>query len=90
MSKKTKEEIKKQIKALKSVRPNIVPRSAFGDNNIARLDAQVKVLEENMDEDEIWDKWSDMDIAQCAIDALQWMEGDSEIDDLAEDWPLKK
>jgi len=86
---KTKEEIKKQIEALKAVRPKIVPKSAFGDDNLARLDAQVAVLEGLMDDDDIWDRWDDEDIISISLDARQWLDGNSKIEDLAEDWPLK-
>ena len=54
---KTKEEIKKQIEALKAVRPKVVPSSAFGTDNLAQIDAQIVVLEENLDISEIHDRY---------------------------------
>lgn len=92
MTRKTKEETEQQIIKLKELRPKVRPYSAFGDDNLAKLDAQVKVLEEDMDSDEIWDEWpqeeSDMGIRMAAEEAANWLVGKSEADDLAEDWPL--
>jgi len=86
---KTKKEIEKQIEALKTVRPKIVPKSTFGEDNLERLDAQVAVLEKLMDDEDIWDRWDDEDIISHALDARRWLEGYGDIEDLAEDWPLK-
>ena len=91
---KTQKEIDEQIKRLKDVRPKVVPFSAFGTDNLECLDAMVRVLEQNMDEDAIWDRWDreeeDMDIRSNADEALRWLEGESEEDDLAEGFPLIK
>lgn len=92
MKQRTQEEIKQQIAKLKEIRPKVRPYTAFGDSNLVKLDAQVKVLEENMDSDDIWDEWpeeeADMDIRMTAEEAANWLVGESEHDDLAEDWPL--
>lgn len=94
MASKTQEEIDKQVKKLKAIRPKIKPYSFFGDSNLDKLDAQVKVLEEDMDSDEVWDEWpeeeSDMEIRMSADDAVSWRDGESEVNDLAEDWPLEE
>jgi hypothetical protein len=93
---KTQEEIQKEIEALKAVRPNIVPISLFGDDNLAALDAQIQVLEEGMDIDDIWDEWWDDEedtyVREAAEEAVNWMEWwrDPDDGDLAESWPLKK
>lgn len=91
---KTKEEVKKEIEALKAVRPKIVPRSIFGDDNLAMLDAQVNVLEDDMDDDDIYDRYDHADVSEHvlegAIDARRWINGESECDSLAEDMPLKE
>lgn len=94
MASKTQAEIDKQIEALKAIRPKVKPYSAFGDNNLDKLDAQLKVLEEDMDSDEVWDEWpeeeADSEVRMSADDAVSWRDGESDIDDLAEDWPLIK
>jgi hypothetical protein len=90
---KTKEEIKKQIEALKAVRPKVVPSSVFGTDNLAQIDAQIVVLEENLDISEIHDRYDRSGISEETLDAAvcadEWRDGNSDIDDLAEDWPLK-
>jgi len=94
MKKRTKEEIEQQIAKLKELRPRVRPCSAFGDDNLAKLDAQVKVLEENMDSDDIFNEWpqeeGDMMIRMAADEACNWLVGESEYEDLAdeEEWPL--
>jgi hypothetical protein len=66
----------------------------FGTDNLACLDAQVRVLENDMDRDDIWDHWDrdeeDMDVRSNADAALDWMEGESEEEDLATGFPLTK
>ena len=91
---KTQKEIEKQITALKEIRPKVRPYSVFGDSNLDKLDAQIKVLEEDMDSDEVYDEWpgeeKDMETRMAADDAIAWRDGESEIEDLAADWPLLK
>lgn len=89
---KTQEEIDEQIAALKEIRPKVKPYSFFGDDNLAKLDAQIKVLEEDMDPDEVWDEWpeeeKDMEIRMAADETVAWRDGESDVDNLADDWPL--
>ena len=89
---RTQEEIEKQIEALKEVRPKIRPTTAFGDDNLAALDAQLNVLEDCLDEDDIWDRWpkdeEDIHTREAALEAYRWTINESEADDLAKDQPL--
>lgn len=94
---KTQEEIKKEIKALKIVRPKVKPYSIFGDDNLAQLDAEINVLENYLDEDEINDKYdhagASEEILNAAFHARDWIDGEVDPDgneSLAEDWPLKE
>jgi len=90
---KTKEEIKNQIEALKAIRPKIVPKSVFGADNLAQIDAQIVVLEENLDISDIYDRYDlsgiEGETIEAAVEADEWRDGNSDIEDLAEDWPLK-
>ena len=90
---KTQKEIDAQIKALKEIRPKVKPYSFFGDDNLAKLDAQVQVLEEDLDEYDVYEEWpedeEEFDIRACANLAVEWRDGESETEDLADDWPLK-
>lgn len=93
---KTQEQIDEQIRLLKEARPKVVPYSMFGNDNLAMLDAQVRVLEKDMDEDDIWDRWDrdeeDMDIRSNAEEALNWRDetGDALNENLVDDFPMQK
>ena len=89
---KTQKEIDAQIAALNEVRPRVKPYSFFGDDNLAKLDAQVRVLEEDLDEDDVGEEWpedDEMDIRTAADDAVTWRDGESDIENLADDWPIE-
>lgn len=94
MESKTQKEVDEQVKRLQAIRPKIKPYSYFGDSNLDKLDAQIKVLEEDMNSDKVWDEWpreeADMEIRMSADEAVNWRDGVSEEDDLAKDWPLIK
>jgi hypothetical protein len=89
---KTPEEIKQEITALKTIRPKVRPRSIFGTDNLAQLDAQINVLENDLDNSDIYEEYDhsgiDEDVLSAAIDARQWMDGEGEEDDLASGYPL--
>ncbi len=93
---KTKEQITKEIEALKTVRPKVRPTSMFGDDNLGSVDAQIQVLDEYLDEDEIAELFDHADsskyILEAAQAARQWMndEEDPDCEGLACDWPLKE
>lgn len=78
-TKPTPKHIEAAIKDLKDIRPLIRPVSFFGDNNLAALDAQVKVLEKGLSEDRIYDNWPDDDETHhrsAALDARTWLDGE--------------
>ena len=93
---KTKEQIQKEIEALKAVRPNVCPTSVFGDDNLGSVDAQIDVLEGDMYDDDIYDTYDRISsseyILEAAICARQWMddEEDDDCEGLACEWPLKE
>jgi hypothetical protein len=81
--KPTQEEISAEIARLKEMKPKVRRKTAFGDDNWEKIDAQIKVLEEGMDEDAIYDEWSDPDdpeknieIIHDACEAREWLEGE--------------
>ena len=91
---KTQEEIKKEIEALKAVRPKVRPFSIFGDDNLANLDAQVDVLEHDLDSDDIYERYDHAAASEYVLEgalyARDWMDGERDEDSLAEDYPLKE
>lgn len=86
---KTNEEIQKEIKALRDVRPSVRHHSAFGDDNLVALDAQIEVLEEDLDNSDIYDRFEDVEhTLMAALDARMWLDGElDDVDSLAEDIP---
>jgi len=77
------EKVASEIEKLKEMAPKIRQTDAFGGDNRAKIDAQIQVLEEEMDEDDIYDEWNDdedpdstYDIVSCARDAMEWRDGD--------------
>lgn len=91
---KTQKEINVEIEALKTVRPKVQSCSMFGDDNLAAVDAQIGVLENGWDDDDIYDRHDHADssehVLDAALEARQWVDGTSESDSLATDWPLKE
>ena len=64
----------------------------FGDDNRGAIRAQIRVLREGMDEDEIHDEWDEDDehyIFDSAVGAAQWMDGEDYMKP-SEDWPTQK
>lgn len=93
---KIKEQITKEIEALKTVRPNVRSRSVFGDDNLGSVDAQIMVLENDWDNNEIYSRFdrtsSSEYILEAALAARQWIDDkeDEDCDGLACEWPLKE
>lgn len=88
----TEEQIQETIRQLKEIKPKIKRYSFFGDDNRATMQAQIEVLEERLDDDDIYERWSEDDqgdIRASAQSALQWMENGETEDgetDLVEGW----
>jgi len=93
---KSKEQIQTEIEALKTVRPNVRPRSAFGDDNLGSVDAQIEVLLHDLDNADIYERYDHCDsseyILESALAARQWIndEEDPDCEGLACEWPLKE
>lgn len=87
---KTKEEIQKEVGKLKELLPNIRATSAFGTDNKAQLAAQIGVLEGNLSNNDICDRYDhsgiDEETHSAALEARQWLDGEYEEDTLSEDW----
>lgn len=91
---KSNEEIQVAIAKLKAIRPKVLPRTVFDDDNLEALDAQIQVLEELMDVDDIWDEWWEEEkeeyVRNAALEADAWINDEEEAPAvLADSWPLK-
>ncbi len=93
---KTKEQITKEIEALKTVRPKVRPMSMFGDDNLGGVDVQVEVLVTGMDDEYIYDRYDRTSFSEYILDAAlqarRWIddEEDDDCEGLACGWPLKE
>lgn len=88
--KKSAAQVKKMVKNLKKLRPSVVPRSMFGDDNLAALDAAVWALEESASEEDVYSRYSNdgCEIADSAIGAINWRDGDDE-EPPDQGWPTR-
>lgn len=78
MGKPSDNELRQEIEKLRGQVKTVRARSAFGDDNRAAVEAQIKVLENEYDDDDIEDFIGD-DQQEAARDALAWLEGDEDM-----------
>lgn len=87
----TPDQIENELNKLREYQPKVKQFTAFGDNNREAVLAQIRVLEERMDEDGVYETletegYSDYAI-DSAIEAVQWLNGTScEDTSPAESW----
>jgi len=87
MARPTREQIQAEIEQLTAMRPKVRHYTAFGDDNRAAISAQIAVLEKLLGDDAIYDRYEDDDsILMQALEARQWLDGDSEYATLSEGW----
>ncbi len=89
---KTEEEIKAAVKGMKAIRSEVRPFSMFGDNNLASFDIVLDVIENQMDQEDVTDKYdcagtSEEDLG-LAYTAAEWLDGTDDDFDPIENWPL--
>lgn len=78
-------EIKAEIEALRAVLPRVPPSGMMGNNKDA-IEAQIAVLLEGLDNDDVYDRFEDKEdpegdglyVLSNALDALQWRMGDND------------
>lgn len=69
------------LKALRENRDVCVPVSMFGDDNIAKIDAMIRVIEEDRTENWCYDH-VDGELLDSALAAIECLNGDCEIEDI--------
>lgn len=80
-----------EIAKLENMKPKIRRYSMFEDDNWAAIEAQIEVLENFYDEDDVYNKAEDSDgdwpqyTVDSAINAVAWLEGD-EATPPSEEW----
>jgi hypothetical protein len=87
---KTAKQIAAEAKELREIMPRVRHYSSFGDDNHRTIEAQLDVLENDLSEDTIYDRFSEdddaEDLANCAMDARRWMDGEETDGGLVENW----
>lgn len=81
----SQKQIESEIKKLETIKPKIPRTNFFGDNNHDKIDAQIEVLQEELSEDEVYDRFEDeenpdrtMEIVSNARQAALWLIGESD------------
>jgi hypothetical protein len=84
---KTQEEINRQIEGLKKMKTTLPEFSHFGDKNWEKIDAQLDVLEDKKEANDFYEGESaeefedgDNDIYNAAVEAEDWLDGNSDED----------
>lgn len=88
MKEPSESEIEQEVAALEKMKPNILRESKFGEDHHAAIEAQLEVLRERMDEDDVDENYGDAEdnIRSAAQDAANWLTGDHESEHLTSDW----
>ena len=80
----TDKQINAEIKKLTDVKPRVPHYTMFGDDNWEKLEAQVKVMEERMEEDAVLAYFEDKehpdntaDMVSNVLEAVRWLEGET-------------
>ncbi len=68
--------IKVEIDKLKKIKEVFPHHSFFGDDNYAVIDAQIDVLENDLDENEVSDKYDMGHEYDAAILVVYWLDGE--------------
>lgn len=83
MKRKTEKQIQAEIKKLKAIQPKVRRYGMMGDNHEA-IDAQLHVLEKNLSDDEIWNRYGvegEISVVfDAAMDAYRWLRGEKVAD----------
>ncbi len=97
----TKKQIKKEIAALKKIKPRVPRTNFFRDDHHAAIDAQIKVLSESMSIDRVFDEFPSTEMSggrvpeedcvaqnvhEAAYEAARWLNDDEEIAAPSEGW----
>ena len=81
----TDAQIKKEIETLKAMKPKVRRYSMFNDDHHAAIDAQIEVLENDLDLEAI-DEQFEGEVHTNAQDARSWLDGEHEEPTLSGEW----
>lgn len=87
MGKPSMKAVEDEIRLLLEIKPSVLKMSSFGDDHHAAIDAQVDVLSNDLDADEIYSTYEDDHNAiDNALEARDWMDGTSDCESLVGEW----
>lgn len=90
MKKPTEKQIKSEIKKLEKMKPAVRRSNIFGDDHHLAIDAQIHVLKEHLDLDDVDQRYGDgpENVRENAEFAAQWLDGeaDEEYKTISEIW----
>jgi hypothetical protein len=78
MSKPTEHEIDLEVEKLRKQVKTVRHYSAFGDNNRKQIEAQIRVAEDEFDDEDI-EEFIAFEEQTAARDMLYWMQGDEDM-----------
>jgi hypothetical protein len=89
----SKQRVKDEIAKLKELKPNVRHYTIFGDDNWKGVDAVIRVLEEGMEESQVWDRFDPENTSEFspACAAAKWLKGEIEDDESpnpSDGWPM--
>jgi len=92
VKKPTAAEVEAEVKKLQELAPKIRQVDFFGGSNRAKIQAEINVLQNNLDEDDIYDTYGgNPDVESSALYVAQWRDEGSEDGAASEGWvPLVK
>ncbi len=84
--KPTREQVLLEVKKLKEMKPKVRRYSAFGDDNHAAIEVEIRTLEKGLIEDNVYDAYSMSDsLLDSGLAAIHWRDG-HEKDSPSENW----
>lgn len=88
MAIRTKQQIEEMIAKLLKLRGVLPEKSFFGDDNHRKIDFQIRILQDDIDEDWLWDNKEDEDLSDEDIseitNAQRWLDCEMEDDELVD------
>lgn len=90
---RAQQEVTEELAVLRRLRTIIAPKSLFGEDNIAAIDAQCDVLSKGMQTDEVFRQWEDEYVRDAALYAHNWLNLLGATQPPSQDWqpqPIKR
>lgn len=84
----TPQQVQDEITALHALRGGIPPKTGFGDDNLAKIDAQIDVLTYQLTDVQIVDKYGGApdEVQEDAHYACRWLNGEAQDGAMSDNW----